>query len=92
MSTNMGNKTRTHSLTASIVPTKLCGSDENRKCILIYNAGSVTIYITAKQANPYTQGIPIVAGATYVNNTTTDALWVLTSTSTADVRVQEDGN
>lgn len=87
-----GNKTNTFAVTAGTKPVLLSASNDNRVSILVVNAGSVTVYITGKQSDAYTQGIPVVANQSYSNDTTTAELWVVTSSSTSDVRVQEDGN
>lgn len=87
-----GSKSNTFALTANTTAKKLCGKDENRTNMLIYNNGSVTAYVIANQSGAYTEGIPIIAGATYNNDTTTDALWVITSSSSTDLRVQIDGD
>ena len=92
MDEKLGKKTNCFAVTAGVKPQLLCAKNESRTNILVVNAGSNTIYITHSQAKTSSDGIPVLANQSYVNNTTTAELWVLTSTGTSDTRVQEDGS
>lgn len=92
MAQDKGDKTNTYAVKAEVSPKLLCSANPKRTCVAAYNNGSVTAYVTSAQSKPYTEGRPIIAGADYVNDTTTAELWILTATSSSDIRVQEDGN
>jgi hypothetical protein len=83
-------KTRIFALAVSVTPQKVCGKDPSRTGIKIVVSDGGTAYITHAQNEPATHGIPVTSALPYNNVTTYDALWILTASSTADVRVQED--
>jgi hypothetical protein len=91
MGNKLGSKSDTYALTASTTPKKLCSANKDRANILVVNNGSVTVYITSGQSKTASDGIPVAASQSYNNDTTTAELWVLTSSSTSELRIQEDG-
>lgn len=88
----MGKFSRTFPFTAKTKVQEITPDQESRKCVMVFNNGSVTAYILASQNDKYTDGIPVKAGATYINDTTTAALYAVTASSTTDLRVQVDSD
>mgnify|MGYP001133272983 CR=1 FL=1 len=87
-----GCRTRTSHITATTKVAQLVSKDPSRICVFLYNNGSVTVYILSAQNLDAADGIPVAAGGTYKNDTTTAALWIVAASGTADVRVQVDGD
>ena len=86
----VGSSSRTFPFTAGTKVKEICPKQVGRVNVLIYNNGSITAYVVAAQNDKYTSGIPILAGATYTNDTTIAALYIVTASSTSDMRVQVD--
>lgn len=87
-----GKHTRTFHIDVTTKPKRLCAKDENRTNLLVVNEGAATVYITSEKKLAYTDGIPVEDGDDYRNNSTTAEMWILTSASTATVKVQIDGD
>ena len=85
----LASKSRIYSLTVTADPIKLCTKNPTRLMIAV-QVTSGTAYITSGQNKPYTEGIQVTSSLPYSNDTTDAELWILTSTSTAAVIVQED--
>ena len=70
----------------------LVGEDPNRKGILVYNNGTETVYILGAKGQTSTDGIPLAAGASYEDDTSTGELFIVAASGTQDVRVMTIGD
>jgi len=81
--------TRPLSVTANV--TQLCKANPSRTRLFVANLSGNVVYILSAQNLKYTDGIPVAASTgTYENKSTTAPLWIVASTGTNDVRVEED--
>jgi hypothetical protein len=85
----LSKKTRTYSITATTTPQELCKSNFLRKGIQVRVLSTDTVYILSNQIQPYTEGIPVTSSQPYTNRETIAPLWVVTSSSTAVVYIQD---
>ena len=83
-------KSRTFSLTVTTTSQKFVSKNPTRTGLLVYNNGSVTVYITSAQNLTSSDGIPVAAGAEYDNDDTTAELWIVAASGSQNVRVEED--
>jgi len=60
----------------------------NPKTLIIYNNSSSIIYLTSDASKPVSEGIPIDAGASYVNDYAKGDYYLLAESSGLDVRVE----
>jgi len=88
----LGKYTRTFKLDVTTKVAQLCAEDPKRKAILVYNNGSAAVYILSAQNQTASDGIPVAAGSSYTNDTTTAELWIVAASGTQNVRVQIDGD
>lgn len=70
---------------------ELVKENPKRAGLLVVNNGTGTVYILSGQSQKYTDGIPVGTSEPYDNDTTTAALWIIASSGSQDVRVEEDG-
>lgn len=83
-------KSRTFPLTVTTTPQKLVSKNPTRTGLLVYNNGSVAVYIISAQNLTSSDGIPVAAGASYDNDDTTAELWIVAASGSQNVRVEED--
>jgi len=79
---------RTFNIQAGTEAKQLVSANPKRVGLLVYNNGSVTVYILSAQNMAVGDGIPVAAGATYSNDESTNEYYIITESSTADVRVE----
>jgi len=87
-----GSYTRTFKLPVTTQAVQLVAKDSKRARLIVYNNGSATVYILSAQNMTTSDGIPVAAGTSYTNDTTTAELYIVAASGTQDVRVQVDGN
>lgn len=82
----LGGKTltRVQPTTSAVL---LLAANENRQIAWFANAGSVTVYLGTDNTVASTTGIPLAAGATFIDDQSTDAWWCIAASSTGDMRV-----
>lgn len=88
----MGKYARTFALQVGTQPKQLVAKDEKRTTFLVYNNGSVTVYILSAQTMTAADGMPVIAGASYENDSSTAAFWIIAASGTQDVRVEVTGD
>jgi len=86
----LSSQPRTFALAVGTSPVKLCDKDPKRRAMLVYNNGSVTIYILSAQNLAAAQGIPVVANAAYQNDDCYGEYWIVAASGSQDVRVELD--
>jgi hypothetical protein len=69
--------------------TELKAANANRKVIVLYNAGSPTVYLGKDNTVTSSTGLPLVEGASLTDEYSTDAWWGITASGTGDIRVIE---
>ena len=86
------NHPRIFQFTVTTTAQKLLDNKKNRKAVLIYNAGAAAVELLSSPKAPYGTGIPIQAGSSYDNDhfNCQGAYWVICSSGTVDIRVEED--
>lgn len=85
-----GEHTRTFRLKVTTKVMQLVSKNPKRCNVLVYNVEDETVYVLSAQNLKAADGIPVVAGATYTNDTTTARLYIVAASGTQDVRVQVD--
>jgi len=79
---------RAHSV--GTTPVQILAENPRRKGFLVYNNGTATVYLLDDPTLPKKEGMPISAGASYDNDTTTAAIYLVAESGTQNVRVEED--
>jgi hypothetical protein len=87
---SLSKKTRIFSLTANTVAQRICADNPTRKGLKVQITDGYTAYIINAQNKPYTEGMKVTSSLPYENTTTTDAMWIITSSGTAACIIQED--
>lgn len=86
------NHPRIFQFTVTTMAQLLLRNNKNRKAVLIYNNGAAPVELLSSPKAPYGQGIPIAGGSCYTNDhfNCQGAYWIICSTGTVDIRVEED--
>jgi len=71
------------------VATSVVVANANRASLLIYNAGSVTIYLGQSASVTTGNGIPLLANANLEDTESKDSWYAITSGTTGDLRIVE---
>jgi len=87
---SMARLPKTRGITVTTTPQKLVTENPTRKGLLVYNNGSVTVYILSGQNIPKTDGIPVAAAASYNNDDCYGEFWIVAESGSQNVRVEED--
>ena len=87
-----GKYSRTYKHVATGTVSQLVTENPKRVAVLVYNNGDQTVYILSAQNLGILDGIPVAAGNSYENDTSTATLWVIAAGGRQDLRVQVDGN
>ena len=88
----IGTSTRIFKLNVTTKTIQLCAKNPKRTGLLVVNNSSVVVYILSAQNQSASDGIPIAAGASYTNDTTTAELFIIAASGTQDVRVEVDSS
>lgn len=64
-------------------------ANASRKCAVIYNNGTQTVYLGKDSSVTTSNGMPLLAGATLVDDHSVDAWWGITASGTGDLRIYE---
>jgi len=85
------NFPRISAFTVTTTAQQLLRVNKDRKAVLIYNNGLVTVELLDSSKAPYGQGIPIHAGKEHsiTSFNCQGAYWIICETGTVDVRVEE---
>lgn len=86
--TLLGEHSRTFRLKVTTKVQQLCAKNPKRTGLLAYNNGSATVYILSAQNLTTNDGIPVVASASYADETSCAAKWIVAASGTQDVRVE----
>jgi hypothetical protein len=69
--------------------TSIIGSNANRASLLIYNAGSATVYLGKSGSVTTGNGVPLLPNASIEDTESTDSWYGITGGTTGDLRVIE---
>lgn len=86
--TPKGSKTFTDPAPTSSA-SSIVAANSSRKSVTIHNAGSVTVYLGGTSGVTTSNGIPLGAGETLSDDSSTDAWYAITASGTADLRIVE---
>lgn len=80
------------SLTVTTTTQQILNGNRNRKAVLIFNNGTVTVYLLSNKNQGISDGIPIKAGSKYDNDhfNPQGEYWIIAASGTPDVRIEED--
>lgn len=82
-----------NAVTVTNVATLILPSNPSRRGALVYNNGTVTVYLGFDSSVTSTTGLPLVAGATYNDSGDSDLyrsdIYGITASSSSDVRFHE---
>jgi len=78
---------RTFPLAVTTKVEQLCAENPDRLGLLVYNNGSATVYILSAQNLKTTDGIPVLAGASFYDDVSTNEYYIVAASGTQDVRV-----
>lgn len=83
-----GNLNQSAAVSVGNTATLLLAANERRVSAIIYNNGSVTIYVGNASVTS-SNGIPVAAATSFTDDASNGALYAITASSTADTRVAE---
>lgn len=83
-----GKYSRTFSLDVTTKVIQLCAANPKRKALLVYNAGSETVYVLSAPNLTASDGIPIAQSNSYSDDESTCRKWIIAASGTQDVRVE----
>ena len=87
-----GSKTNIFALSVTTTAKELAKENPKRTLLLVCNNGTATVDVLSKQTQASGEGIPVLKGETYINDTSTAAFWIIAASGTQDIRVEEDGD
>ena len=86
----LGTRTASN-VSVTAAATQLAAANTNRKSLVLQNNGSVTVYLgnASVAASGPVQGLTLAVGASFVDTTSGDAWFAVTSSSAATIHVEE---
>lgn len=80
----------TKSVTVTNSATEIVGLNQKRKVLVLYNNGSVTVYLGFTSTDCTTSSLPFTPETYIVFKLKADPIYGITATGTCDIRVWED--
>jgi hypothetical protein len=81
----------TKSVTVTNATTEIVGLNQNRKVLVLFNNGSVTVFLGFSSTDcTVATSLPLKANSYFTFHLKADPIWGITASGSSDIRVWED--